>query len=258
MRTKAFRALSIIACMVMLAGLFAPQAYAGGTPIGNWEGTVADGHRNVVVNLSVKKLQLGDPSGTMRWGTPRTCSLETEYAGMRGSKYTFNISGSNGGWCDLYRDGTLSLQMASSDALTFDLLNKQGANAVDGSLTPSAAKALRATTGRRVTDRKALIVRGVNGASCDANGLAQGSDPKVKPDQDVQNLSVNCDPEGGNVQQVRKGLPQAHVCWTKLEDLEARNADVMVQTDPLEDNPQHCLVRDITPNQMVKALHYRG
>lgn len=115
-----------------------------------------------------------------------------------------------------------------------------------------------ARAGDRVNQSTALVLRGVNGVNCDPNGIAQGSDPQTKPDQDVQNLSVNCAPDGGDVNKLRKGLPQAHICWATLSELESRRSDIMVETDPLPDNANHCLVRDITPNEMVKALHYRG
>lgn len=53
----------------------------------------------------------------------------------------------------------------------------------------------------------------------------------------------------------RTAIPKRPICWAKLEDLETRNARIMVVTDPVQGNVYHCLVSDITPNQMVKALH---
>jgi hypothetical protein len=118
--------------------------------------------------------------------------------------------------------------------------------------------AATASAGERVNQARAVVIRGVNGQFCDPNGIAQGSDPSVKPDQDVQNLSVNCAGEGADVNKLRKSLPQAHICWATLAELEGRRSDVIVETDPLSDNPNHCLVRDISPDEMVKALHYKG
>lgn len=116
-----------------------------------------------------------------------------------------------------------------------------------------------AMAGERVTSRTALIVRGENNAgSCVAASIGAGSNPQVGVNTDVQNLSVNCSPDGKtDVSKLAKSLPQAHSCWAKLEELEARNSNVIVATDPIDGNPYHCLVRDITPTEMAKALHYK-
>ncbi|PWB65214.1 MAG: hypothetical protein C3F17_04720 [Bradyrhizobiaceae bacterium] len=125
-----------------------------------------------------------------------------------------------------------------------------------------AAAAIVALSGvamaKRVNDARALVVRGMNGTFCDPNNLGAGSDPQVTNNSEVQNLSVACSPDGSlDVHQLRRSLPNPHICWAKLEDLEDRNEGVIVSTDPLPGNPNHCLVRDITPNQMIRALHYR-
>ncbi len=115
-----------------------------------------------------------------------------------------------------------------------------------------------AFAGERVTNPRALVVRGVNGGTCDAAGIGAGSDPKVGVNTEVQNLSVNCSPDGKTaINSLRTTIPNPHICWAKLEDLEKRNANIMVVTDRVIGNEYHCLVSDITPNQMVKALHYR-
>ncbi len=112
--------------------------------------------------------------------------------------------------------------------------------------------------GERVTNPRAVVVRGMNAAFYDANSIGAGSDPKVGVNTDVQNLSVNCGPDGKTgVDQLRTTIPNPHICWAKLEDLEARNSAVILATDPLPNNGYHCLIRDITPNEMRKALHYK-
>jgi hypothetical protein len=126
-----------------------------------------------------------------------------------------------------------------------------------------AALAIVAFTGataaqERVNDPRAIVVRGMNVTFCDPNNFAAGSDPQTGTTGVVQNLSVVCSPDGKiDVQRLRKQLPNPHVCWAKLEDLEERSEGVIVTTDPLPGNPNHCLVRDITPNELTKAMHYK-
>jgi hypothetical protein len=113
-----------------------------------------------------------------------------------------------------------------------------------------------------VKNKNALIVRGMSPNNCSAQSLADGSDPQVKKNEDVQNLSVICSPDGSlTVQQLRQGLPNAHVCWVRLRDLEkVSRSTVKVVTDPLlipQPNPLHCLVSDITPNQLRKVMKYQ-
>lgn len=111
----------------------------------------------------------------------------------------------------------------------------------------------------RVTAPQALIVRGQNGgAPCDAQAIGNGSVPKVNVTTDVQSLSVNCSANSkDDINTLRANLPQANICWAKLEELEQRNASVVVQTNPIPGNPYHCLIGGITPTEMVKALHFR-
>ena len=112
--------------------------------------------------------------------------------------------------------------------------------------------------GQRVNNPNALIVRGVNLPLCDAQALGAGSNPQVGVNTDVQNLSVNCSPDGKiGVNVLRQGIPNPHICWSTLKDMEARNASLRVVTDPVDGNALHCTVNDITPNEMRKALHYK-
>jgi hypothetical protein len=119
------------------ANVLISAASAKNGPVGNWTGVVSQKDRNIVVTLSVKSLQVGSVGGDMRWGSPRACSLQTEYSGMREAQYAFNIAGTNGGWCDSYRDGSLLLEMGETEpqSLTFRLANKQGGGRVEGQLT---------------------------------------------------------------------------------------------------------------------------
>jgi hypothetical protein len=133
---KAFAVVCVIAGLIVVAHISYSVAMGDSGLIGNWTGVVTHEQRNIVVTLTVKNLQLGRISGDMRWGTPRTCSLQTEYSGTHDARYAFNIAGSNGGWCDLYRDGSLSVEMHQQQppSLTFALANKQGGGLVEGQL----------------------------------------------------------------------------------------------------------------------------
>jgi hypothetical protein len=136
MRISTVRIVSFVTGLIAVANVFGSVAVADSTLVGNWTGVVAQEQRNVVVTLTVNSLQLGRISGDMRWGTPRTCSLQTEYSGTRDARYAFNIASTNGGWCDLYRDGSLFIQIHEMQprSLTFQLADKQGGGLVEGQL----------------------------------------------------------------------------------------------------------------------------
>ncbi|MGH7122526.1 MAG: hypothetical protein ACREFP_26645 [Acetobacteraceae bacterium] len=134
---RSILARSTVGLLASLAWLsFAnPAAASGGASpvVGTWVGAVAQGQRNIVVKLTLKSAVLGSRDGEMRWGAPRSCSLKTEYAGMRAGDYLLNIFSTDGGWCDLYRDGTLALRPATG-VLDFTLKDKQDQRATTGQL----------------------------------------------------------------------------------------------------------------------------
>jgi len=125
-----------VAGLIAAANVLTSLAVAANSPVGNWTGVVIQKERNIAVTLSVHSLRIGSISGDMRWGTPRACALQTEYSGMRDTRYAFNIASTNGGWCDLYRDGSLFLEMdkVQPQSLTFRLADKQGGGLVKGEL----------------------------------------------------------------------------------------------------------------------------
>ncbi|MFY2561235.1 hypothetical protein ACN469_26780 [Corallococcus terminator] len=129
-----------------------------------------------------------------------------------------------------------------------------------GRQTPEQSQqALKVAGGERINAPTAFIVRGMNGTTCGAQSIGAGSTPQVNVTTEVQNLSVSCSEDRKvTLDMLRKPLVNPHICWAKLEELEARSADIIVSTDPTGDNPYHCVVSDITPNQMVQALHYRN
>ncbi len=137
MRSILARSIVGLLASPMLLGLANPAlASTGQSPVGQWVGTVAAGQRNIVVKLTLKSLVLGSRDGEMRWGAPRSCSLKTEYAGTRAGDYTLNIFSTDGGWCDLYRDGTLALH-GDHGTLVFTLKDKQDQRVTTGQLDPA-------------------------------------------------------------------------------------------------------------------------
>jgi hypothetical protein len=141
MRIPTIRFTLFLVGLVTVANMLSTSAVAQSNPVGSWTGVIVQKQRNIVVTLTVNNLRIGSISGDMRWGTPRACSLQTEYSGMRETQYAFNIAGSNGGWCDLYRDGSLSLEMdkMQPQSLTFRLADKQGGRLEEGKLSGSSS-----------------------------------------------------------------------------------------------------------------------
>lgn len=150
MRPRRFALSILLLGMLFASAGISRIAFAQDGPVGSWMGAVNEGQRNIAVTLDVTALRLGAPSGQMRWGAPRTCSLQTEYAGQREGGYALNIPRTNGGWCDLYRDGQLLLQAFSDPAptLKFTLSDKQGGRLVNGTLAPKPLHSGRDSSGR--------------------------------------------------------------------------------------------------------------
>jgi hypothetical protein len=134
--------------VLLLTGLLAVTGARGQlappqrNPVGNWTGVIIQQQRNIAVRLTVTSLEIGNPSGDMRWGNPLACSLQMEYSGMRDTQYAFNIAGSNGGWCDLYRDGTLFLVTdgVKRGSVVFQLADQQGRRSEQGVLDASLSE----------------------------------------------------------------------------------------------------------------------
>ena len=101
------------------------------------------------------------------------------------------------------------------------------------------------------------VVRGVNGAYCDAAAIGSGNDPKVGVKDDLTNLSISCsENQTDTVKELRAFLPNAHICYSTLETLRKARREVTVVRDPKADNPFHCLLGTITPNQFVSRSRY--
>ena len=126
------RTVPLLAAGLMLAaGIGA--ASAADFPTGIWAGGVPDGKgHNIVVKLTVPNTTLGTRS-PMRWNAPKNCSLTVEYAGMNAGKREFRVASSDGGWCDLYRGGSLMVEPEGAN-LGFRLTDKNEGAAWKGVL----------------------------------------------------------------------------------------------------------------------------
>ena len=117
----------------------APPAAQAPSPAdlkGAWVGVVEVGSDNVTAVLTVDSVALAEPSGNMAWRAPKTCTMQTEYAGVRDGRFVLNITKTDAPWCDLYWRGTVnvSFQSGSVDNLDFALRNRSQGGTVEGSL----------------------------------------------------------------------------------------------------------------------------
>ncbi|HEY3597801.1 MAG TPA: hypothetical protein VGL08_09865 [Paraburkholderia sp.] len=110
-----------------------------------------------------------------------------------------------------------------------------------------------------ITSGNAQIVRGVNPTSCDAANIGTGNNPPVGPRGDLDNLSVSCtDDPRVTVTELRENLPNPHACVATLSSLRSARRDVLLVRDPTNDNPYHCQLSTITPNQFVSGAKFRN
>ncbi len=102
------------------------------------------------------------------------------------------------------------------------------------------------------------VVRGVNGGFYSAAAIGNGNDPRVKPTEDLTNLSVSCsDNKSDTVKDLQQYLTNANICYSTLRDLRKSWREVVVVRDPTAANPYHCLLGTITPNEFVSRTHYQ-
>jgi hypothetical protein len=111
-------------------------------PTGQWVASVVnpDTHRPIAVTLDFKGAALGQPSGQLHFGAPRSCQLETEYSGRDGEAYYLAFTRSTGGYCDRLLDGGLSL-VAKGSGLGFATVNKKGDRVDQGNFVKQSASA---------------------------------------------------------------------------------------------------------------------
>lgn len=132
---------AILAAVFMAAALQSLSAAAraaDASPVGEWQGTIQQGDRTVVAEFTVTELQLGRPSGRMKWGEPRKCWMDTEYGGASNGKHVFNIAETYAPWCNLYFGGYILATVSKNGAptLSFELNDKKKERTLTGKLQP--------------------------------------------------------------------------------------------------------------------------
>jgi hypothetical protein len=110
--------------------------------------------------------------------------------------------------------------------------------------------------GQPITAEWTKIVRGANDCPLTAKSVGDGNNPKVGPREPLSDLSVNAsDDKKVTYAVLAAGLPNARYGFTTLGDLRKANKSVLIVRDPLPDNPYHCLLSVITPNEFVSKTN---
>lgn len=124
-------------------------------------------------------------------------------------------------------------------------------------IVPTACAAPTSSGNDSVNHAWTKVVRGVNQTACIPANIGNGNDPSVGPKEDLTNLSVSCSADKKvTFQQLRAPLQNNHACRTTIGALRKQNRYVAIVADPIDGNPYHCLLSDITPNQFVQGAKY--
>jgi hypothetical protein len=127
-------ALLTVVLSFLLASSFAQAAVD--PLVGTWVGTVPGVTPAFVLTLNVDKLQIGQKGGTLRLGSPKSCTLQYEVVSNENSKAVFSFTESGGGYCDQFIMGggmevTFPKPISTVD---YDLQSKSGKIKLSGSL----------------------------------------------------------------------------------------------------------------------------
>ena len=108
-----------------------------------------------------------------------------------------------------------------------------------------------ATDAVPVTADLTRIVRGVNGNGCHAGAMGKNGG------QDLAALDVSCtDDPAVSWEALRAPLRSDHACAVTLGDLRRVRPEVALVRDPTADNPHHCRLSAVTPNQFVSRTSW--
>jgi hypothetical protein len=102
--------------LVFVCLLLALPAQAQETLVGSWTGLVSQpGRPRTPVLVTINSLTRNTIVGILRYDEPRACSVKLTFvdASSELSEADFNISGSNGGFCDVINFGVLRLSLSS-------------------------------------------------------------------------------------------------------------------------------------------------
>ena len=121
------------ALAVMLAFALAATALAEGGPVddleGVWTGETASGQGSAIT------LTLQDASSSLRYGSPRSCTLGLEDGtGSADGSRKYALAPSTGGRCDEFLNGKLLLRPVGASALAYEIRDRGGRSAEQGQL----------------------------------------------------------------------------------------------------------------------------
>lgn len=103
---------------------------------GQWEGTYLSSNSGLIaLTLALNDLKTNGRENDMLWSTPYNCKMNLEYVGFHNDKYILRIYQSNGGKCDIYRNGILDIHLNSALNLEFYLTSENGRLPVRGELS---------------------------------------------------------------------------------------------------------------------------
>ena len=107
-----------------------------------------------------------------------------------------------------------------------------------------------------LTSASTKIVRGANSCPLDAMRVGQGNNPTVKPDEPLDNLSVNAsDDSKVNFATLASTLKNTHFATTTLGELRKKNKFVQIVRAPEPGNPYHSLLSVITPKEFISKVN---
>lgn len=103
--------------------------------LGKWVGTYADKNDGLIaVTITLNELKIHGQNSDMLFSAPYRCSIGLEYIGVQDKDYILRVNTSNGGRCDVYRDGSIYLYQDSDRKLNFFLMNRSGKLSIEGKL----------------------------------------------------------------------------------------------------------------------------
>ncbi|WP_075343587.1 hypothetical protein [Tenacibaculum agarivorans] len=102
-------------------------------------------------------------------------------------------------------------------------------------------------------NRGTKIVRGFS--SCDniLQKIEDATSPHIGPNEPLVNLSVSA----SNVltyKKLAKNLPHNFYACATLGELRNKNTHISIVSDPTNEDPNHCLISNITPKQLSSVM----
>lgn len=90
-------------------------------PVGHWQGLSQAGrHQQVGTELTAAAAD-----ATLHYGSPLQCTISAHYVGDSGSERRYDVTSSNGGWCDNALAGSLGMTPASDGSVELRVSDSQ-------------------------------------------------------------------------------------------------------------------------------------